>query len=40
MIGGFIMIETLIIVAILAVIAAMPREKRDKLTSDDSDLLK
>ena len=29
----------LIIVAILAAIAAMPREKRDKLTKDDSDAL-
>lgn len=32
------MIEMLIIVAILAAIAAMPKEKRDKLTKDDSDL--
>lgn len=32
------MIEMLIIVAILACIAMLPKNKREKLTKDDSDL--
>lgn len=32
--------EILIIVAILVAIAAMPREKREKMTQDNSDLFK
>lgn len=34
------MIEMLIIGAILACIAMLPKNKRDKLTKDDSDLFK
>lgn len=32
------MIEILIIIAILACIAMLPKNKREKLTKDDSDL--